>query len=147
MAADRWFMKPGADRAELEKAWRDRVREAEILRKAGRYATAIVTGIYSVEILLKVKICKKLDLARLPRAFEIHDLDSLLLLAGLSGKIDRPRWSGVRDSWVLLVKTSESLNEMRYSSHARWSEADAAGFFACLTGTPQGVLPWLRGQR
>lgn len=147
MAGERSFTKSGADRGELEKAWKDRLREAEILREAGRFATAIVTGIYAVEILLKTKICKKLDLDNLPRAFEIHELDSLLVLAGLSRKIERPRWAGVRDNWTLLVKTSERVNEMRYSGHARWREADASGFFACLAGTPDGVIPWLRGQR
>jgi len=40
--------------------------------------------LYALEICLKARICKKLDQPKLPTAFEIHDIDGLLLLAGLA---------------------------------------------------------------
>ena len=86
---DRTFTKLGESLADLEAAWQDRLADAEALFAAGRNAGAIVTGLYALEIRLKVAVCKRLDLERLTKSFEIHDLPALLLLAGWSRRIDR----------------------------------------------------------
>ena len=48
-----------------------------------------IAGIYASEIYLKVRACKKLDLDELPRAFELHDLDGLLVVSGLSRRLEQ----------------------------------------------------------
>jgi hypothetical protein len=89
MAGKQEFTKPGATRSDLEVAWQDRLADAQALFDAGRHAWAIATALYALEIRLKVLICKRLDVPDLPKAFETHDLDSLLLLAGLSKRIEK----------------------------------------------------------
>jgi hypothetical protein len=89
MPAKGEFTRAGAPRSELEAAWQDRLAEAQSLHAAGHHAGAIAAALYALEIRLKVLICKRLDLDALPTGFEIHDLDSLLLLTGLSQRIER----------------------------------------------------------
>ena len=83
------FAKLGSSVADLDTAWRDRLADAEALLAAGRNGWAIATGLYALEIRLKVLVCRRLDIDKLPKAFEVHDLSSLLLLAGLSQRILR----------------------------------------------------------
>lgn len=78
----------------------------------------------------------------LPRAFEIHDLMALLLLAGLSRRIERKPARNVKKSWDRVVEVSQNLNNFRYTNDARWA-ADAANFFRQLRDPPYGVLLWL----
>ena len=60
--------------------WQDRLAEGKALLAASYHAWAMATGLFALEIRLKVLICKRLKIDKLPRAFEIHDLDGLLLL-------------------------------------------------------------------
>ena len=93
------FTKFGATVAELDLAWPDRLADAEVLLAGGRHGLAIATGLYALEVRLKVLIGRRLDLDKLPRAFETHDLVSLLLLAGLSRRNLRKPARGVKQSW------------------------------------------------
>jgi len=147
MAAEQRFTKPGTTLSDLETAWSDRLADADALMTSGRHASAIVMGLFSLEILLKVLICRKLAIRHLPRAFEIHDLDGLLLLSGLSSRINEKAELLVRANWSFLVRSSERLNEMRYSPNSGWSRNDAIVFFEQLRGEPDGVLTWLQRQQ
>ena len=104
-------------------------------------------GLYAVEISLKARICRKLSISHLPRAFEIHDLDGLLLLAGLSSRILGKSAIKTRANWDFIVRTSEKINEMRYTPSVRWTDADASEFFRQLDELPTGFFPWLARQR
>lgn len=143
MAGDRSFTKPGADRVELEKAWKARLRDAEALLAAGRSAAAMAAGYYAVEILLKALICKRLDVDSLPRAFEIHDLESLLVLAGLSRKMKEKGSAKLQKNWESLSELGLFLNELRYSSDERWAAVDVGEFLDQLTSPKGGIIPWL----
>ncbi len=147
MATEQRFTKPGTTLNDLEIAWFDRLTDADALMTSGRHASAIVMGLFSLEILLKVFICRKLAIKHLPRAFEIHDLDGLLLLSGLSSRINEKTEFPVRANWSFLVRSSERLNEMRYSANSGWSQNDAVEFFDQLRGEPNGVLTWLLRQQ
>jgi hypothetical protein len=98
---------------------------------------------YALEIRLKVLICRRLDLGDLPRAFEIHDLSSLLLLAGLSNRIERKPARGVRRNWDRNLVMAGHLNEFRYTADSKWPAAMAFGFFQQLRDPPHGVMTWL----
>ncbi len=75
--------KPGAQRTDLLAAYPDRLAEAGDLFDGARYGSAIALALYALEIYLKVRICMRLDLDALPKAFQIHDLDGLIMLSGL----------------------------------------------------------------
>ena len=145
MAAEKEFTKLGAAVADLDTAARDRLEDAEQLLKAGRNASAIAMGLYSLEIRLKERICRHLEIEALPVAFQIHDLAGLLLLAGLSKQINEPVSLHVLYTWNELVLWSKRLNDLRYSpeAHPDWPEAKAVSFFTQLGDPPHGVLPWL----
>jgi hypothetical protein len=144
---DRTFTRLGTAVADLDAAWQDRLTEAEGLLAAGRNAWAIATGLYALETRLKVMVCKKLDLEGLPKAFETHDLDGLLLLAGLSRRIQRRSAAPVKRSWEEIRSLLRRLNELRYGPDARWSRPQATTFFSQFRDAPNGVLPWLARQR
>jgi hypothetical protein len=147
MASDRSFAKLGTLVDDLDKAAGERLAEAELLLAAGRYSSAVMIGFYALEIRLNVLICRRLDLDQLPRAFEIHDLESLLVLSGVSRKIRsiiRPR--GVATNWDKLSLASVELNNFRYSAKPGWDQAWAAEILSQLRDPPNRVLLWLARQ-
>ena len=147
MPARSEFTKQGETRADLEAAWQDRLAEAQSLHAAGHHAGAISDGLYALEIRLKVLICKKLDVTHLPKPFEIHDLDSLLLLAGLSQRIVRRGALKVKQNWDEIQKTAEALTSLRYRPARNWTAAQAADLLRRLTDPSEGVFSWLSKQR
>ena len=147
MAGERSFAKLGASRTEFESAWKDRLKEAEILLRARRSAAAMVAGFYALEIRLKALICSRLDLPSLPRAFEIHDLESLLTLAGLSQKLKVKASGRIQKNWESICELVPILNDLRYSPEGKWSQADAEKPLDQLTNPKTGLLPWLSKAR
>ncbi len=147
MAGERSFAKLGTLASELEKSALERLNDAELLYQAGRYSSAVMMGLFALEIRLKVIICKRLDLERLPSAFETHDLEGLLVLAGLSRKIKRiKRPRGVEKNWDELLITSKRLTDFRYITDPGWDQLWATTVLGQLRDTPNGVLPWLSKQ-
>jgi hypothetical protein len=135
----------GALLADLQQAAADRLQDADALFAAGRYASAIAMGVYSLEIHLKVRICQKLNLTALPRAFEIHELPGLLVLTGLqAARLAAP--NPFQQNWQDIVLLAEDVNDLRYKPSAKWSQADAQTFLQKLRDPPDGVLPWLFAQ-
>jgi len=96
---------------------------------------------------LKVAVCKRLDLEQLPKNFEIHELDGLLLLAGWSRRINRKGARKVKPNWDAIWSLSRQLNPMRYTADKNWTHAQATTFLSQLKDPPNGVLPWLAKQR
>jgi hypothetical protein len=70
-------------KAEFEKLARDRKEDFEALRKEGRWTASVYIGPYIVEARLKFKVCEVLKLERLPAILKTHDLNALLIYAGL----------------------------------------------------------------
>jgi len=145
MANGKSFAKLGAPLADLEAAATERLQDAEMLFAGGRFASAIAMGVYSLEIHLKVRICKKLNLIGLPKAFEIHELESLLVLSGLRAARDSAPHA-LRFNWEQIADQSLRTNEMRYLSPSKWNQSDALTFLQQLRDPPDGVLPWLLAQ-
>jgi hypothetical protein len=138
----------GVSDAQLDAASNERLADAEALLKEGRYASAIAMGIYALEIRLKVIICRKLEVATLPSHFEIHDLDALITLTGLSGKVTRvKRPRGVLRNWDELRVMSRKLEDLRYVPDPKtWDRAKAEKVLSQLRDPPDGVLLWLSKQ-
>src|SRR4051812_39346061 len=85
-----------------------RVDEAEALFAAGLYDGAKYLAGYAVELALKARICRLLevdeypDMGALKRVYAVHDLDQLLLLAGLQkavGLVEQPLF----DNWSTAI--------------------------------------------
>jgi hypothetical protein len=134
-----------ASLTDLQLAATDRLHEAELLFANDRFASAIAMGLYSLEIQLKVRVCVRLNLVKLPIAFEIHDLEGLLVLSGLRAARDSAP-PAVQLSWTEIINTAAKLNELRYQPAANWAQKSAADFLAQLRDPPHGVLPWLSAQ-
>jgi hypothetical protein len=134
------FSVPGELRTNLEQAWRDRLIDAEALLQQGRTASAIAQAIYTVEIFLKVLICKKLNLDALPRPFEIHELRDLLLLAGLSKRIDEPALRKLKPIWDDIAEIAKEINDLRYQPSANWNKRLAN---TTVNRVKNKVVPWL----
>lgn len=101
-------------------------------------------GYYSVEILLKVRICRHLRLSKLPKAFEIHNLDSLLLLAGLKDELDQD--APVKTNWNKIKGLVGRVDDLRYGPGSLMKKKDADAFHYCLWESDDGVIPWLNSR-
>jgi len=145
MAGGSRFSTLGAPLADLQAAATERLQDAELLLASGRFSSAIAMGIYSLEIHLKVLICRRLNLNALPRAFEIHELEGLLVLTGLQAVLNSAPLA-VQSNWLDVADLALSINELRYSSPTNWNQSDAQTFFQKLRDPPDGVLPWLLAQ-
>ena len=141
--------RPGAQRADLLLAYPDRLAEAVELFNGARYGSAIALALYGLEIYLKVRICVRLDLEALPKAFQLHDLDGLMILAGLKRTIENLGPHPVKVNWDFLKSSptwNQHANELRYKSNAHWTQAQAAEILRCIQDPNEGVLPWLSAQ-
>lgn len=146
MAGETAFTRGKTSVSKLDSAWRERLIDAEILLKAERWPSALAMGLYAVEILLKVKICKHLDLDMLPEAFQFHDLVSLLRCSGLSRRITSPDADRVNANWELIQALSKELNNLRYGDHSTIDRTRAIELFASINDPNHGVLSWISTQ-
>jgi hypothetical protein len=146
MAVGLKFSSLGANAVDLQAAAADRLQDAELLYANGRFASAIAMGIYSLEIQLKVRICAKLNLAALPRPFEIHDLEGLLVMCGLQTARNSAS-RVVQQNWIDVVDQSSVINDFRYLPANKWNKPMAEAFLQQLRDPPDGVLPWLSAQQ
>jgi hypothetical protein len=115
-------------RAELRKIARARLKDAEILLRAGRYDGAIYLCGYAVELVLKARICKTLSWSGYPatsgefqnyRSFQTHNLDVLLHLAGVERKVKTTLFA----EWSTVATWDP---EVRYKPIGSATQQDAA---------------------
>ncbi len=104
-------------------------------------------ALYALEISLKAKICNRLDLTHLPKPFQIHELDELLILTGLSRKLEDPAAIRVKQHWDAIVTgQAQHVNDLRYLPSTHVSRGQAEAILQQLTGPTDGVLLWLASQ-
>ncbi len=146
MAVERSFTSLGSRLVDLEAAGKDRLEDAEHLRAAGRHASAIVMGIYALEIALKARICRLLKMPQLPKAFEIHDLRGLLIVSGLVNAMAKRGSRSVKKNWELITITAVDFASLRYLPTSAKTRREADDFFFQLTDPKTGVFPWISRQ-
>lgn len=132
-----------SDRPVLERLANCRLGEARKLPEAKSYSGAIYLGGYAVECWLKISICKSLDVDKLPGTFMTHDLEGLLLHAGLLRRLQNvPEVHGslakIRAAW-----TMEGAGALRYRDPRTIKKSDARKFLIWVAGRKVGVVPWL----
>jgi hypothetical protein len=140
------FTQLGALLVDLEGAYADRLAEAEEMLLQDRYGTAIALALYSLEIYLKVRICRRLDLLKLPKAFQTHMLDGLLVLSGLQTAMDGLGTHPVKQNWDFLSSPSinaQHVSDFRYKPNSTFGKAQAEAILKKIRDPIEGVMPWL----
>jgi hypothetical protein len=114
--------------SELRKIARGRLNDAEVLLTAGRYDGAIYLCGYAIETALKARICRALKWPGYPstrkefegyQSFRTHDLDVLLYLSGVEGKIKTRHFA----EWSIVATWDSNV---RYRPIGSASSQDAA---------------------
>ena len=137
------YLRLRANLTELQAAWQDRLNDSNVLLSASRPGSAIAMAVYALEIYLKTRICRRLDLTQLPIAFEVHQLDGLLVLSGLSKRLKANPKAKVNQNWEQLLTASSQITDYRYMPDATWTSIEAGAMLVCLTDPNDGVIPWL----
>ena len=126
------------DVATLRQAYHLRRREYDALRSAGEWAGTVLHAGVLVELALKIAICKNMDVTRLPKAFQVHELEFLLYCSGLektfkSNPVLYDNFNLIADKWSM---------ELRYQG-AAVAQHDSDDFHRALFDTSSGVLTFL----
>jgi HEPN domain-containing protein len=132
-------------RKDIQKLSRLRLQEADALYRAQLYDGCVYLAGYAVELALKARICRVLRVNEYPsgdlgKAFRVHSLDQLKVLAGLSPDIDVRKNKELFDNWSKAVAWNP---EQRYESPGKYSAVEARAILDSLTGKPNGVFTWL----
>jgi HEPN domain-containing protein len=136
-------------RAELKGLARTRLKEAQALCASGLYDGASYLAGYVVELALKVRICRILDLTDYPdtgdisRSFKTHKLDDLLRLAGLQRKFDQAKAANpnLLTNWSLVTQWSE---QARYHPVGTSPRVRTEEILVALDDPVDGIFTWLK---
>ena len=134
----------GAELVDLRGAFESRYKDYECLRDTKQYAGAVIMGLFAVEILLKCLICKNIREDRLPKVFEEHELQRLLIMAGLRRELEIFPNKSLQLSWAVVQGWGEKSIRARYLPDNKIMDPLEWAFFS--TGIEDqicGVVPWL----
>src|SRR5262245_46779462 len=112
----------GTSVEDLEVACHERLLDARAMFSQDRYAMAVAMAIYTLELQLKVCICRRLELNGLPKGLEFHDIEPLLTMSGLESRLrngDNDESLNALNSFNALTETARLLNEYRYKPAER----------------------------
>jgi len=127
-------------KTEFAQLARDRKEDFEALRKQGRWTASVYIGPYIVEARLKFKICDVLKLERLPAILKTHDLNALLIYAGLLDELKAmPK---VFDNFAKINDVHENV-EWRYKVANPLHQATSDRLKEWLFNPNDGVITWL----
>ena len=136
-------------RQELKKLAKTRLLEAKTLCNEGLYDGSCYLAGYTIELALKARICKILDLTHYPesgeisKSFKIHKLDILIKLSGLERKFDEAKKSNpsLFTNWSLISNWSE---EFRYRPIGTNPKIKAEQIINALEDPNDGVFTWIK---
>ncbi len=136
-------------RNELKQLAKTRLQEAKVLFDKGFYDGVCYLAGYVLELALKARICKILDLAEYPqsgeisRAFKTHKYGDLFTFSGLERKFNDAIGtnSSLLMNWSLLTKWTE---EFRYRPIGSSSKKDAEKVINALDNPKDGVFTWIK---
>ena len=135
-----------ANRKQLQELALLRLHEAEALFHVGFYDGARYLVGYSIELALKARICRLLDVEEYPasgdlgRVYATHDLDRLLTLAGLRRKLDLSS-PAVFANWSVATPWKP---EQRYDRAGTVSKSNAEDILNAIRDKKSGVLTWIK---
>ncbi len=149
---------------EIKKLADGRLEEAQILCNAGKHDAAFYLAGYSIELMLKAKICERFgihnlfdeqcDIAKIGdirKAVQIHDIRLLFFFSGLRTKLDADITDGNRELaeiyGYLFSGTGKNESclwseQIRYQPIGLKKENVVKRFIELLTGD-RGLLKWI----
>ena len=136
-------------RAELKELAKTRLREARALFDCGLYGGSYYLAGYVVELSLKARICRLLDMEDYPesgdlsRSFKIHKLDDLLRLAGLERRFEKAKMANPKllTNWSLVTEWKEDFRYKPVGSSAKLRAQDT---IAALEDKNDGIFTWIK---
>lgn len=137
-----------ATRNELKKLARKRLEEAKALFNNGHFDGACYLAGYVIELGLKARICKLLDVnqyidsGELSKSFKTHKLDDLLILAGLDKKFQAAKAANITlfANWSIVTKWNESF---RYLPIGTNNKVRTKEVIEALEDSTSGVFTWI----
>jgi HEPN domain-containing protein len=136
-------------RSELKRLAEMRLAEAKSLIDNRYYDGAIYLAGYALEMALKARICKVLDLeeyldtGEISKSFKTHDFDILRKLSGLERKFDEATKSNpsLHKNWSVVTKWEETY---RYKPVGYSKKENAQDIINALEDSKDGVLTWIK---
>lgn len=139
--------------AEIEGLATKRLEEAKLLLSNGYFEGAFYLAGYSIELMLKARICKHLEIEDfylkqpepLKKAYFVHNLEQLLTLSGLRKKYEdetdaeKGRNKALSKNWNKICSWNETA---RYDCDVK--QPDAIALIKAIENPENGFLPWLR---
>jgi len=124
-----------------------RLRDFEVLWKAGHFQIAVYMAGYALEEYLKCAICKTLNVDQLPLIFEYHKLESLLFYSGFDRELRNdltvlPSFFGFRDNWDVEMRYEDPVSP----KYAKYDNALCADVDKWLNDATVGLVPWFRSR-
>ena len=133
-------------RTDLKKLAFLKLQEAEALYDVGLYHGAAYLCGYVIELALKARICRLLDVPEYPATgklrpvYAVHDLNQLLLLAGLKRKLDLSS-KPLFEYWSTAVPWTP---DRRYEPIGSISRKDAQEILTAIRDRKDGIFRWLK---
>jgi len=126
------------DLATLQEAYEMRLEEYKALRAASQWQGAVLHSGFLLELALKIAICKHLDEPKLPRIFQVHDLELLFYCSGL--RKTHGNYPVLQRNLTIVV-TNWSL-DLRYEKH-KITQGKADKVHQALFDVANGLLTFL----
>lgn len=139
-----------ADRQHFRELAKARLKTVKILFENNEYDTAAYLIGYVVELALKATICNRLNLEEYPETgedaqmFKTHRFDRLLMLSGMSNKININGEPKLFENWSELT---EWRPDVRYLPLGTYTKDDVERKIKALEEDPYGLLTWIKKRR
>jgi HEPN domain len=129
-----------------------RLEEAETLLNQGKYNGCCYLAGYALESALKAAICSRMDnddffdvvKSETLRAFKIHNLSELVILAGLSSEYKALEVQNL----ILLANWEYIKNDIKWSEQLRYqmgfTAIQAQTMIHAINDPQNGILEWIK---
>lgn len=129
-----------------------RLKDAEALLKQNQYDGCCYLAGYVIELALKAAICKNMHTddffdavkTETARAFKIHNLKELIILAGLSHRYkDLDTVNPIlAQHWIFVTDGIKWSEQLRYQSG--FTKAESQKLLEAINHPQNGILKWIK---
>ena len=135
-------------RVELKNLCRIRLKEVKALYENNLYDGAFYLAGYVIELALKARICKILELdypdtGPISKSFKTHKLNELLKLGGLYKKFEDELNNNptFKLNWSLILSWNE---QYRYQPTGNYQKTDVQDLIDAIENPNNGILTWIK---
>jgi len=148
--------------AEIKALAYERLEEAKILCEAGKYDGAFYLAGYSIELMLKAKVCEQVGIdnlfyfdekgkaaygvSEIRKAVRTHDISVLLMLSGLKVKFDEAKSDNkklLKANGLLFENSGKCLWNEQVRYQVNLQKQDNVQNLIDLLIDDEGVLKWI----